>query len=408
MKITLIAHVMPYPPFHGGRIDIWRRLKAFANCGVKLQLISWIDNPPKPEELAEIQKYTQQIYLIPFKRTPISLARRIIDLFSYPLEVTSRIVRGKELNALLAQVEAFNPDVIFLDGIHGGVVATDLSKTLNVPIVTRSHNIEHLYQQRLLASARGWRKLRKKLSLTNLESYEKNLLRNSVRFYDISINDLKYWQEKEALTNGRWLSPLINLSENKTNDSLPKKLGNDFTYDIVFLGNLYSENNVAGIIWFLTEVMPAIRLQLPSVRVLIAGSAPVNKIKQLCNETEGVELKINPPSSTEVYSSGCVLINPVSAGSGVSIKSIEMLASGKPIVSTPQGLVGLPQEVHQYFTIADNAESFAKEIVKYLSNPPKVNIKPELLDSFFGSQVIKEIVSELEEILLYQKSGVHG
>ena len=400
MKITLIAHIMPYPPFHGGRIDIWRRLKAFANCGVKLQLISWFYHPPKPEELAEIQKYTQQIYLIPFKRTPVALARRIINLFSYPLEVTSRIVRGKELSTLLAQVEAFNPDVIFLDGIHGGEIATHLSKTLNVPMVTRSHNVEHLYHQRLLASARGWRKLRKKLSLTNLESYEKNLLRNSIRFYDISVDDLKYWQEKQGLTNGRWLPPLIDLSENKTSERVNEKFNHDFTYDIVFLGNLKLENNVAGVIWFLTEVMPAIRLQLPSVKVLIAGLDPVNKIKQLCKDTEGVELKINPSSSTEVYSSGRVLINPVAVGSGVSIKSIEMLASGQPIVSTPQGLAGLPQEVNQYFTIADNVESFAKEIVKYLSSPPKVNIELELLDSFFGSQVIKNVVSELESILL--------
>ncbi len=406
MKITLIAHVMPYPPFQGVSIDIWRRLKAFADCGVKLQLISWIDHPPKPEELEEIQKYTQQIYLIPFKRTPVSLTRRIIDLFSYPLEVTSRIVRGKELSTLLAQVKAFYPDVIFLDGIHGGEVATYLSKTLNVPMVTRSHNIEYLYQQNLLVSSWGWNKLRKQLSLTNLESYEKNLLRNSIRFYDISIDDLRYWEEKQGLINGRWLPPLIDISENKTSDSLPKQPSNDFTYEIIFLGNLHSENNVAGVIWFLTEVMPAVRLQLPSVKVLIAGSAPVNKIiKQLCNETAGVDLEINPPSSAEVYSSGRILINPVSVGSGVSIKSIEMLASGKPIISRSQGLAGLPQELHQYFTIADNVESFVEKIVEYLSNPIKVNIEPKLLDSFFGSQVIKEVVSELEVLLRNNEAG---
>jgi glycosyltransferase involved in cell wall biosynthesis len=437
MKISLICFNFPYPPFDGGKIDVWRRIKALAQCGVNLQVISWIKDPPEAEELAEIQKYTQQIYLIPFKRTPIALARRFIDLFFYPLEVTSRIVRGKELNALLAQVQAFAPDVIFLDGIHGGVVATYLSKKLNVPIVTRSHNIEHLYQQRLLASTQGWNKFRKQLSLTNLKNYEKTLLKNSIRFYDISANDLEYWQKNQGLTNGRCLPPLIDIAENNPSHRGKEKPTHDFTYDVVFLGNLYSENNVAGVIWFLTEVLPKISQQLknsqaekaiaqinsltptspetkpsdasfPAIKVLIAGSSPTSQIKQLCNNIKGVELKVNLPSSAQVYDSGRVLINPVSAGSGVSIKSIEMLASGRPIVSTPQGLAGLPQQVHQYFTIADNAESFAAEIVKYLSNPPKINIEPELLDSFFGFRVIKDVVSELEEILLNHETGVRS
>ncbi|MBE9166550.1 glycosyltransferase [Pleurocapsales cyanobacterium LEGE 06147] len=398
MKITLIAHVLPYPPLDGGRIDIWRRLKAFSQYGIKIQLISWIHHPLKEEELAKIQKYTQDIHFIKFKKTPGFLVRRIIDLWSYPLEVTSRISRGKELSNLLAQVSNFNPDLIFLDGIHGGEIATYLSKNLNVPMVTRSHNIEHVYQQRLLESAIGWRKFRKKLSLTNLESYEKKLLKNSIRFYDISVDDLKYWQE-QGFTNGRYLPPLIESFEKNSTEKFSNQINSNFIYDVVFLGNLNAENNVAGLIWFLTQVVPLVRSKLPSVKILIAGLNPINKIKQLCNETEGVELKINPASSAVVYSSGRVLVNPISAGSGVSIKSIEMLASGRPIVSRSQGLSGLPDEIKQYFKVADEAQSFAEEIVRCLSTPPKLNIEPELLDSFFGFQVIKNVLSELEAIL---------
>lgn len=398
MKITLIAHVMPYPPLDGGSIDIWRRLKAFSLYGIKIQLISWIHHPLKEEELAEIQNYTQDIHFIKFKKTPVFLVRRVIGLWSYPLEVTSRIFRGKELSNLFTQVKTFNPDLIFLDGIHGGEVGTYLSENLNVPMVTRSHNIEHIYQRRLLESALGWRKFKKQLSLTNLESYEKNLLKNSLLFYDISVDDLKYWQKVKGLTNGRYLPPLIEISENNIGEQIDNSI-NNFIYDVIFLGSLNSENNVAGLIWFLTQVVPSIRAKIPSVKILIAGLNPVNKIKQLCNETEGVELKINPASSAEIYSSGRVLINPVSAGSGVSIKSIEMLASGRPIVSRSQGLSGLPEEIKQYFLVADEAQSFAEEIVRCLSNPPKLNIEPELLDSFFGFQVIKNVLSELEAIL---------
>lgn len=398
MNITLISHAIPYPPIHGGRIDIWRRIKALAKFGVKIQLIYWSHDYPKPSELAEIEKYTQELRVIPFSRTPIAIVRRVIDLFSYPLEITSRILRGKKLVTLLSQVKAFNPDLIFLDGIQGGVVATDLSKALNIPIVTRSHNVEHLYQQRLFDTVAGWKKLKRRLYLTNLEKYEEEILRNSALFYDISIDDLKFWQAKN-LTNGRYLPPLVELSEDTISQQL-NDVNNNLLYDIVFLGGLSSPNNVEGVIWFLTNVVPLIREKLPDVKILIAGLDPINKIRQLCHQTEGVSLKINPPSASEIYRSGRVLINPVSAGSGVNIKSIEMLVSQRPIISRPQGVSGLPEAIKEYFVVADDAKTFAIEIIQCLSNYPQKNIiEIELMNSFFGFQAIKNVLSEFESIV---------
>jgi glycosyltransferase involved in cell wall biosynthesis len=182
-------------------------------------------------------------------------------------------------------------------------------------------------------------------------------------------------------------------------DKIHPKIDAYHQYDVVFLGNLYSNNNVAGIIWFLTQVLPEIRTQRPNIKVLIAGAKPINKIRQLCEDTDGVDLSINPPSSTEIYNSGRVLINPVLTGSGVSIKSLEMLMSGKQIVSTPQGIAGLPLSVRQYFKIASDKQSFAAAIVNLISNSHEINIEPKLLESLFGTQVIKEVVSDIRSLI---------
>lgn len=392
MKITVVCHEIPYPPIHGGRIDMWRRLKAFSHFGVDLQLICWwYDTPPTHEEIAEINKYVKQLCIVPIKRTLGDRVRRIVDLLYYPLEVTSRIIRGKQLNSLLYDVRAFNPDVILLDGIHGGEIATALSKRLNVPLFTRSHNIEHLYYRRMLASARGLKnKIKRFLSVINLEKYEKNLLKNSTLFYDISADDLKFWQS-QGYSNGRWLPPLVEFPEYSTTPKYP-------IYDLVFLGNLSLENNAAGVVWFLNDVIPIIRANLPKIRVLIAGLNPGKEIKQLCEEVEGVDLSINPVSAVEIYQSGRVLINPVLKGSGVKIKSIEMLIYGKPLVSTPEGVSGLPEEVRQYFKIAADAQSFAAEVIKALSNSVTTNADRELLESMFGYKVIEGVVSDIKAL----------
>lgn len=397
MKITLVCHVIPYPPIHGGRVDQWRRIKAFSSLGVELQLICWVSDLPNGEEIAEIKSYVKQLNIIQFKRTPSAIIYKLFDLWRYPLEVTSRIVRGKEFVGLLSDTRVFNPDIILLDGIHGGILATQLSNHLNVPTIARSHNIEHLYYQRLLKSATGLNKFKRYLSLSHLERYEKSILKNSALFYDISVDDLNFWQS-QGFTNGRYLPPLVELANNDLEKN-GEKLSTSPVYDIVFLGNLNSENNVAGIGWFLKQVLPIIRATLPKVTVLISGSNPVKEIRQLCEEKEGIYLSINPTSSVEVYSSGRVLINPVLMGSGVSIKSIEMLASGRPIVSTPQGIAGLPEEVKPYFKIAPDASSFGAEISKLLASPLKNSVDRELLESLFGYKVIEGVLSEIKSLL---------
>ncbi|NMG06805.1 glycosyltransferase [Brasilonema sp. UFV-L1] len=399
MKITLICHDIPYPPNRGARVEMWRRIKAFYDIGVELQLISWFSEPLQPEEIAEVKKYVKEIYLIPFQHTLGSFARRIIDLLQYPLEVTSRIVRGKEFNTLLSDVRAFHPDVIWLDGIHGGEIADKLSKNLNVLLITRSHNIEYLYYRRLLASTTDFTsKLRRYLSVSHLESFEKDLLKRSALFYDISADDLKFWQS-QGFKNGRYLPPIVEFPKDNNSKEACDEISANLLYDVVFLGNLKVDNNVAGIVWFLTQVLPVIRSALPSVKVLIAGSNPVKKIKQLCEEHQGVSLSINPASSIAVYQSGRVLMNPVLTGSGVSIKSIEMLVSGRPIVSTPQGIAGLPEEVRKFFKIAVDAQSFGEEIVRLLSTPQKLNVDQGLLESLFGPQIIEGVVSDINSLL---------
>lgn len=398
MKITLVCHDIPYPAIHGGRIDMWRRIKAFAQIGIELQLICWFDKIPQRHEVAEIKKYVDSTYFIPFKHDLCSTGYRLLNLLRYPLEVTSRLVVGEQLDRLVSKVRAFKPHLVWLDGIHGGDVASKLSHHFDIPIVTRCHNIEHLYYQRLFSSAIGTSKLKRFLSVSHLETYEKSLLKDSLLFYDISAEDLKFWKS-HGFKNGRYLPPLMEFYQSRKQDEIQQKIDVNRQYDVVFLGNLYSNNNVAGIIWFLTQVLPEIRTQIPNIKVLIAGAKPINKIRQLCEDIDGVDLSINPPSSTEIYNSGRVLINPVLTGSGVSIKSLEMLMAGKPIVSTPQGIAGLPLCVKEYFKIASDKQSFASAIVNLLSNSYEINIQPKLLESLFGTQVIQEVVADIRSFI---------
>jgi polysaccharide biosynthesis protein PslH len=413
MKITLICTEIPYPATNGSRIDMWRRIKAFADQGTELQaIVWWFGNKPTRAEIAEIQKYVKKLHLFEIEQTWTARLRRIFDLLSYPLETTSRIIKGQSLSLLIDEVRDFNPDAIFLESIHGSVVAKILSQSLKIPLLTRSPNIEHLYARRMLQSAIGFKdKFRRYLATINLEKHEKNVLRSSKFFYDISADDLKFWHAN-GFTNGRLLPPMIEFSDSEvvvSHDADPATI----SYDLVFLGNLFAENNVAGLIWFLTEVWPIVRDRLPEATVLIAGSNPVPRIKQICEQTEGVTLSINPKSAIDTYRSGRVLINPILKGSGVKIKSIDMLTIGLPIVSTIEGVSGLPEEiVEKYFKIAPDARSFALASIEFLAASQiststltdrqdrlPIVADRELLESYFGNKIIQTVIADIESIV---------
>ena len=124
-----------------------------------------------------------------------------------------------------------------------------------------------------------------------------------------------------------------------------------------------SENsiNVDGLSWFLREVFPEVRAQVPDVTFLLAGG--------ICDhvpQSEGVEKLGRVPQIADAYAQADVVVNPVQFGTGLNIKSIEALGFGLPLVSTSSGARGLEGEAGRSYVVADGGEEFARRIIELL------------------------------------------
>lgn len=369
MKLTFIFNEMPYPANHGGRVDVWRRIKALHRAGVKLQFVAWKgDRPgsqPTAEHLAELGKYVEEVHLYTIGSDWSSRLARLLRLATLSSHVASRVLPGAQYRALLARVKAFQPDAIWLDAIYGGVVATRLGRDMNLPCYVRSHNIEHQYMARQASLAKSLRdKLAWGLAVFHLEEFETRLLGSCRRFFDCSYDDLQYWQSR-GLGNGSYLPQTVE-PETDFAGSVQPPLKPD-SFDVVFMGNLHSPNNVEGLLWLFDRVMPVLVAARPDIRVLIAGSNPKEVVKDRCNRYgANITLLPNPENSADVYRAGKVLINPVLSGSGVMVKSIEMLFFDAALVSTQQGTYGVPPEAKACFAVSDQPEKFAGWVLDLL------------------------------------------
>ncbi len=400
MKITIVAIEIPYPPTHGGRVDIWRHIEAFNKLGVEVQLICWSPDEVSDVDRNAINELVSDLHVLKYA----SVARRCLPFLTYPLRNTSRMLFGSELTEMYQEVGEFQPDAILVEGLSGCILGRQLSSKLGVPYVYRSQNIEHQHQAALHKVTSGRQRISSFLKLLHVEKMERQTIEEADAFFDISIDDIEYWRA-EGCDNGYFLPPLLDINNTIDTDDAsvsPSK------YDVVFLGNLFTENNVAGVEWFLKSVVPLILEKKPDLSVLIAGSGPLQSIVDLCNSIDCVELLIGPESAEDTFNSGAVLVNPIAVGGGVSIKTIDMLTTLKPIVTLKKGIYGIDESVKELFHLADDAENFADQVLLCLDQPQSESERikrKHLVEKAFGLECMEKMVQQLSDVIDQSKAA---
>jgi len=348
VNLIIIAHDFPYPPNHGGRVDMWNRIVALSNRGVNIFLIAWSDQDINIDDINKVKEFTSKVKI--FKRN-----KQIYKAFHplLPSHVTTRGLQKYEYLTLLEDLGRFKADIIVLDGLPGALLALDLQSDLSLPLIYRSHNVEYLYINELyLAEKKPFKKYLLKLNVRRTKLIEKKIRTKSSVIYEISYSDKKHWENKHNVAQ-KVLNPFVLLRKKE----IPFQFENEQDIDLLYVGNLHTPNNLYGLEWFISKVVPLIK----NMRIIIAGSNPNDRIIGLC-EQAGIELVSNPETVSDLYNRAKLLINPIFHGSGVNIKMIEMLSTGKPIVSTSVGARGLVENVKKYVYVADHPEDFAAGI----------------------------------------------
>lgn len=390
INLVLIAHDIPYPPNHGGRVDMWNRIMALSLCGVRIHLVTWSDLQITPDQIETIKKYVQNIFVFSRNRNPVLALHP-----KYPSSVISRRISDEQYSQLLNNLKKVEWDIVFLDGIHGVIPAVAIANDLRLPIVYRSHNVEHKYARGLYESENIilkklfiWSKIHRTFKT------ECMVRRRSALIYDISQRDADSWQGMEGMVSPKVLSPYL-MSDCYIKEK-PRAPEPDI--DILYIGNMHMSNNIYGLKWFMKEVVPL----LDGMKIVLAGSNPVKELRLLCAENN-IQLIANPSEVQSLYDRAKVLINPIWHGSGVNIKIIEMLATGKPVVATSCGASGLTPNLKAFVVVADKPDDFAKAVLNYIKIPISISQKNAVVKDYNWGNV-KELINDLNHLINTRKS----
>jgi len=125
--------------------------------------------------------------------------------------------------------------------------------------------------------------------------------------------------------------------------------------------------NVHGVTWFIDHVLPDVRRHVPEAELWLVGGI----CDRIRSAAPGVRRFGFVDALEALYRQAAVVINPQQFGTGLSIKSVDALLHGRPLVTTASGARGLEEGVGAAFLQAGSAEEFGGLLVELLREPAR-------------------------------------
>jgi len=329
--LHVISFDVPYPANYGGVIDIYYKLVALAEAGVKVHLHCYQYGRAETAMLKGVC-HTVKYY----KR----------KVFKNPIYNTKPyIVASRNSTALIENLLKDNHPILF-EGLHSTYYLAD-SRLKKRYKVVRTHNIEHHYYKHLeKVEDNRFKRYFFKVESDRLKKYEK-VLKHADCIAAISPNDQRFFNRKYGKT--------VLLSPFHVNTSVEVQKGaGDF---ILYHGNLaVGENNEAAL-YLLNNV-----LNKPDYPVVIAGNDPSLELKNLIETMDHVTLhsKITSEEINHLISEAHINILYTNQATGIKLKLLNALFMGRHCIANEKMIVNTGLET--LCIQADTTEQYKKAI----------------------------------------------
>lgn len=130
------------------------------------------------------------------------------------------------------------------------------------------------------------------------------------------------------------------------------------------------QRNVEAALWFARDIFPKVRERRPDATFVILGAGENKKIRSLA-DLEGINVHGLVDDVRPYHLAADVVVAPYRFGAGTKFKVLEALALGCPLVSTPNGVRGLPVRSGEHALVEAAPDGFASAVVSLLDEPKR-------------------------------------
>jgi sugar transferase (PEP-CTERM/EpsH1 system associated) len=360
MKILWVKAGGLVPPDTGGKIRSYHILRELAR-GHSITFFSFYGAHANDSH-SQLENVFARVVTVPLDlpepksfRELCDYGLRLLGREPYNISKYCRPNVRHELRRLLNQ-ESF--DAIVCDFV---IAAGAIPWEVATPKILFTHNVESVIWQRHyqvaknpLWKALSWREWR------TMETAERRYLSGADHVLTVSEDDRQYFSEfvdaakLSVIPTGADTEFLSPTQELETPNSL------------VFTGSMDWLPNEDGMIYFIKEILPLMRQEVPELSLTIVGRNPTQRLKELAAATANVHLTGWVEDIRPYLSQAAVCVVPLRIGGGTRLKIFEAMSMAKAIVSTTIGAEGLPVRPGEHLVIADEPKRFAESTLALL------------------------------------------
>ena len=398
MKILWVKAGGLVPTDSGGKIRSYNILRELAR-NHSITLFSFY--PAHPNDIhPQLKTIFQQVVCLPLDPPA---AKSFGELYDYSVRLFSRepynitkFCRPQVRRALQHLLAQETYDVIVCDFIMPvGVIPWDWP----CPKILFTHNVEAMIWRRHYEVARNplWKALSWREWKT-MAAAERRYLQKADHVLAVSDND-----RDEFL---RFLDPSkitviptgVDVEYFKPN---PEPAA---PHSLVFTGSMDWLPNEDAIFYFVKEILPLIRQQVPGVSLCVVGRKPSPRLQQLAATETNIELTGWVEDIRPFMARGSICIVPLRIGGGTRLKIFEAMAMAKPVVSTSIGSEGLPVRDSEHLLLADDPSKFADAVITLLRDSERrtrISLAARQLveQNYSWAQVANRLAAILDDVV---------
>jgi glycosyltransferase involved in cell wall biosynthesis len=360
MRILWVKMGGLWPPTSGGRTRSLKLINELSRRHeVTVVTTHGEDDDPRGlgDELHRCRRVISFGYQVPKRGSrafPLTVARSWfsadpVDLWKWRVDDVRECVK--------AFVDSGTVDVCVADFLFA---VNNVPLKRSVPVVLFEHNVEYLIWKRLCdLETVPWRKALLALEWRKLRSREAAACRKADLTVAVSEHDRDRLSALAPDARVSWMPTGV---DTEYFQPAPEAEQPDH---IAFSGSMDWHPNEDAVRYFLSDILPLVRAEIPAVTFSVVGRNPSPALAAHAQQA-GATVTGTLDDIRPAIAAASLCVVPLRAGSGTRLKIFEAMAMGKAVVSTTVGAEGLDITPGTHYAVADGARAFADAVVMLL------------------------------------------
>lgn len=415
MRFLLVSHSLPYPPTNGGNQRTALLLRALKEIGTVDLLLLYGKTKPDAATLQQIEQEYHVLACLPMPRraergpwhTIRPLHPQLIDRLAHHLGRDADYYQPHpRVTPVLERALAAR----YYDVIIGRYLKpTSMSGALlRTPLILDVDDLDY----------EVWRS---RLDDPATPAYKRPVIRHHLRQLEALVPSLlnrcdRLWVSNElnlAELSRFPVSLLPNIPYRLPGEPLTQVLPfNTASQEILTVASFLQERNIEGIEFFVSQVWPHIRQQVPAATFRIVGSHMPDRLRARWATVPGVFPVGFVDDLVGAYRTCAFTVAPLFYGGGTNIKVLESLSYGRTCVVTPFVHRGFQQTLPhgEALYCAHGASSFADACIDLLTHPAQTQSLAQhgaaLVAQHYSYAHFREVVHATVHEVRHQRMGV--